>query len=61
MIERGPDERRMELLATLTATLLTNPHEHLSTGQAFEWAQEIVQMAHDEAHKALRYTPTGAR
>lgn len=55
MIERSPEERRMELLATLTAIVLNNPHDRLTPTQAFERAQEIAKLAHDEAYKALRY------
>lgn len=55
MIERGPEERRAELLANITAVVLNNPHDRLTPTQAFERAQEIVRLAHDEAYKALRY------
>jgi hypothetical protein len=45
----------MELLAKLTATLLTAPQIYPTVGHAFEEAQEIMKMAHDEAYKALRH------
>lgn len=57
----GPEERRVKLLADLTAALLNNPHDRLTPKQAFDRALEIEQLAHAEAYKTLRFLKLGGR